>query len=116
MIRGKGRGDHRDPHRGWRRAGECRSWSDDEGGEQSGVELVEGDLLARRGKTGEGNERGEEWGCSWAAFIGREGGEAGRSRESNGGDRWCSLKSLVSQNKRATGGDTMGRLQFITEG
>jgi hypothetical protein len=38
------------------------------------------------------------------------------SRESNGDDRWCSLKASVSQNKRAVGKETVGRLRFNTEG
>jgi hypothetical protein len=81
VIGGKGRGANRDPHRGWRRAVECQSWAGNGGEEQSGVELIGGNLLAHRSKIGEGNEHGEEWGSSWAAFIGWEGGEtAGRGR------------------------------------
>jgi hypothetical protein len=62
--------DGREPHHGRRWA--VRAWNlvSDRGEEQSRVELVRGDLGAWRGKIGEGNECGEEWGCSWALFIG----------------------------------------------
>jgi hypothetical protein len=75
VIGEKGRGAHEDPNRGWCGAAECWSSAGDEGEEQSRVELIGGDLLVQRGKTREGNERGEECGCCWASFVGREGGE-----------------------------------------
>jgi hypothetical protein len=89
---------------------EYQSWADDEGEEQSGVELIGGTLWVWRGETGEGNERGEDWGVLLGGFyrVGRRGG--GWSRESNGGGRWCSLKAAVSRNQRATRGETVGCL------
>jgi hypothetical protein len=61
------------------------SWAGDEGEEQSRVELIGGDLQAWTGETEEGNGCGEEWGCSWVAFMGQEGGEAaGRVLEIKG--------------------------------
>jgi hypothetical protein len=55
--------------------------------------------MKRGARRSEGNERdgaGEEWGVLLGGFYrtGRRGG--GRSRESNGGHRWCSFKASVS--------------------
>jgi hypothetical protein len=65
---------------------ECWIWASDEGEEQSRVELIRDDLWAWRGKTGEGNECGEEWGCSCALSIGPRW-RAEASGRSNGSQR-----------------------------
>jgi hypothetical protein len=68
--------------------------------------------MKRGARRSEGNERdgaGEEWGVLLGGFYrtGRRGG--GRSRESNGSGRWCSLKALISRNQRAMGGEMVRR-------